>query len=223
MAHKAVQLGQRRQPPRRQALRETDVSQQAQQIYSDTSAQLIGLFKSGVSAASLTKAKALLDKRSQQISELELYEKGQEAYLKDAPDRLKKFGETVNSLLSGGGGMDAITVVWNKVKQVEGRGGWGDESVQEVENFVHQKIEEAKKKEGPEFEADRSALQAAKGVRPPFLSLSPSHISLALFLHADRYPIHLSIVTAKSEDAKRLVERIYPEALSVLMEKNEKA
>ncbi|KAG8907282.1 hypothetical protein FRC01_007741, partial [Tulasnella sp. 417] len=126
-----------------QSLSQTDVAQQAQQIFNDASAQLIGLFQSGVSATSLSEAKALLDEKSQEISELELYEKEQEKYLKNAPDRLKKLfsdEETMKSLLRRGGG----TAVWNKVKEVEERGTWDDKSVKEVEDFVQQKIKEAK-------------------------------------------------------------------------------
>ncbi|KAG8920330.1 hypothetical protein FRC01_000817 [Tulasnella sp. 417] len=202
-----------------QSLSQTDVSQQAQRIYSDTSAQLVGLFQSGVSATSLTEAKALLDEKSQQISELELYEKGEEEYLKDAPDQLKKFfsdEETVKNLLSGGGGTAAITAVWNKVKEVEGRGKWDDKSVQEVQDFVRQKMEEARKKGGSQGEADRSsaqgwlkgvpgveqALQTAKGIDISSLS---------------------QIATTKSGEAKKLVEKTYSDGLSVLKGKSEGA
>ncbi|KAG8920334.1 hypothetical protein FRC01_000821, partial [Tulasnella sp. 417] len=187
-----------------QSLRETDVSQQAQRIYSDTSAQLIG--------------QGTPRQKSKQISELELYEKGQEEYLKDAPDRLKKFfsdEETVNNLLSGGGGTDAITAVWNKVKEVEARGKWDDESVQEVERFVHQKIEETKKEEGVQFEAHGSSAQGWLGRVPG--------VEKVATLDENRPLIALSIATSKSEDAKSLVEKTYSEGLSLLKGDGEKA
>lgn len=141
----------------------TDLAQDAQKIYDDTSSQLVDLFKSGFSTTSLVKAKTLLDEKAQQISELsqkagkELYEKGQEEYLKNAPEGLKKFfndDEMMKSILGSGAGTVAV---WNKIKEVGEKGKWDDKGVQEVKDFVQQKIEEAKG--GPQFDAAWSAAQ----------------------------------------------------------------
>ncbi|KAG8902721.1 hypothetical protein FRC01_009487, partial [Tulasnella sp. 417] len=212
-----------------QSLKETEVAQQAQQIYDETSAQLVDLFKSGFSATSLTKAKTLLDEKSQQISELskkaakELYEKGQEQYLKNAPDGLKKFfsdDETMKSLLGGGvgvgGGTATIMAVWNKVKEVGEKGKWDDKRVQEVKDFVQQKIDEVKKKGGPQLDAAWSAAQG-------WLKNVPGG-EKALETAKDIDISSLSqIATSKSEDAKKLMEETYSDVLSVLKEKSEKA
>ncbi|KAG8907281.1 hypothetical protein FRC01_007740 [Tulasnella sp. 417] len=202
-----------------QSLSQTDVSQQAQRIYSDTSAQLVGLFQSGVSAASLTEAKALLDEKSQEISDLELYEKGEEEYLKDAPDRLKKFfgdEETVKSLLGGGGATAAITAVWKKVKEVEERGKWDNGSVQEVEDFVRQKIEEARKKGGSQGEADRRSAQGWLGSVPGVEQALQTAKAIDISSLSQ-------IATTKSGEAKKLVEKTYSDGLSVLKGKSEGA
>ncbi|KAG8955056.1 hypothetical protein FRC00_005586, partial [Tulasnella sp. 408] len=212
-----------------QSLKETDLAQQAQQIYDETSSQLVDIFQSGFSATSLTKAKTLLDEKSQQITELskkaakELYEKGQEQYLKNAPDGLKKFfsdDETMKNLLGGGvgvgGGTATIMAVWNKVKEVGEKGKWDDKSVQEVKDYVQQKIDEAKKKGGPQFDAAWSAAQG-------WLKSVPGG-EKALETAKDIDISALSqIATSKSEDAKKLLEETYSDVLSVLKEKSEKA
>ncbi|KAG8943371.1 hypothetical protein FRC04_002927 [Tulasnella sp. 424] len=208
-----------------QSLKDTDLAQEAQKIYDDTSSQLVDLFKSGFSATSLVKAKTLLDEKAQQISELsqkagkELYEKGQEEYLKNAPEELKKFfsdDETMKSILGSGAGTASVVAVWNKVKEVGEKGKWDDKGVQDVKDFVQQKIEEAKKKGGPQFDAAWSAAQG-------WLKSVPGG-EKALETAKDIDISSLSkIATSKSEDAKKLLEETYSDVLSVLKEKSEKA
>ncbi|KAG8973023.1 hypothetical protein FRB90_010031, partial [Tulasnella sp. 427] len=210
-----------------QSLKSTDLAKEAQKIYDDTSSQLVDLFKSGFSAASLVKAKTLLDEKAKEITELskkaakEAYEKGQEEYLKNAPDGLKKFfgdQDTVTSLLGAGGGTATILAVWNRVKEIgeKSKGKWDDASVQEIKDFVQSKIEEAKKKGGPQFEV---AWNAAQG----WLKNVPGG-EKALETAKDIDISALSrIATDKSDDAKKLLEETYSDVLGVLKEKSEKA
>lgn len=124
-----------------QSLKDADLAQQAERIFHDTSSQLVRIIKSHI------------DEEAQQILELsqkatkELYEKGQEEYLKNAPEELKKFfsdDETVKGLLGTGAGTARVVAVWAKVKEVGQKGRWDDKSVREVKDFVQRKIEEAK-------------------------------------------------------------------------------
>ncbi|KAG8921876.1 hypothetical protein FRC00_008100, partial [Tulasnella sp. 408] len=86
----------------------------------------------------------------------------------------------------------------------------------EVKDYVQQKIDEAKKKGGPQFDAAWSAAQG-------WLKSVPGG-EKALETAKDIDISALSqIATSKSEDAKKLLEETYSDVLSVLKEKSEKA
>ncbi|KAG8908216.1 hypothetical protein FRB99_008281 [Tulasnella sp. 403] len=202
-----------------QEAKDTDVAQQAQDLYRDTIKQLVDIYRKGFSPEALAKARELVDTKAKEVKELsqaaaqKVWEKGQKEYLSKAPDDVKKLlsdSGTISALTTGSGAAAVATGVWGKVREIaQAKGGFNEENTKQLKDLLQEKIKQAKEKAAESNVSLESWLKSVPGGEKALSSIDRGALT--------------KLATSTGEEAQNLRQETYSEILQVLKSKSERA
>ena len=197
---------------------DSEAAQQAKKIKDETVKAVQDIFQKGISAESIIKAKELIETKTKEVRELsekvarDAWKKGMEQYQDKMPENVKSFlsnSDTITGLVSGGGATATVAAVIGKVKELASKkGGFNDQSFEELKKFVEGKVQDGKQKGSIGLDAAWKTVESWLGSVPGGKQ--------ALEKAGDIDVSSLSsIAQGRGEDAQKLAQETYSDLLKV--------